>query len=286
MSTERIKNTIKSTKKTKVITHAMYLVAASRLGKTQERMAASKPYAEKMRNVIGHVAHRRTEYQHPYLTQREKIKKVGVIVITSDRGLCGGLNTNLLKLTVKQLKSWRNQNIDNELSLMGKKGLQFVKQYGGNVTSFSHQKNTAPSISDCIGLVQQMLTAYKNETIDQIWIASNTFVNAMVQKPTISQLVPTPPADMPKSPSHWEYLYEPNAQTVLDLLLTRYIESQVYQAVIENIACEQAARMLAMKSATDNAEQIIEDLKLVYNKARQAAITQEIAEIISGADAL
>lgn len=286
MSTENIKNTINSTKKTKVITNAMYLVAASRLGKTQERMAASKPYAEKMREVIGHVAHRKSEYKHPYLTPRKNIKKIGVILITSDRGLCGGLNSNLLKLTVKQLKDWQEQGIDNELSLMGNKGLQFVKQYGGNVTTFSKQTSTTPSISDCIGLVQQMLTAYRNESVDQIWIASNTFINAMIQKPCIRQLVPTPPADMPKSPAHWEYLYEPNAQEVLDLLLTRYIESQVYQAVIENIACEQAARMLAMKNATDNAEEIIKDLKLVYNKARQAAITQEIAEIISGSDAL
>jgi len=283
---KEIKNQIKSIQNTQKITRAMEMVAASKMRKAQARMQASKPYAAKMRNVIAHLAHAHPEYKHPYLLDRD-VKKVGYIVITSDRGLCGGLNTNLLKAAVASMRENKNKGLDADICVIGQKGIGFMNRVGGNVTATATQLGDSPGINDLIGTVKVMLDAYNNGEIDRLYLVSNEFVNTMTQNPQVEQLLPVAVEEPEKElKHHWDYIYEPEAKEVLDALMMRYIESLVYQGVVENIASEQAARMVAMKSASDNAGDLIGDLKLVYNKARQAAITQEISEIVGGAAAV
>lgn len=287
MSIAKEKTKIDSIKSTKKITKAMEMVAASKMRKSQERMVKALPYANKILDVISHVAHSHAEFRHPYLEKRE-IKKAGYIIVTTDRGLCGGLNNNLLKATIKAIKQNKEKNIDVDLCIIGNKGMAFFKRIGGNIVA--HRKNLGdkPNLNDLIGLIKVMLDAYLDKSIDALYISSNEFINTMRQEPRIQQLLPLIPATANTNiEHHWDYLYEPdNAPELLTRLLNRYIESQVYRAVIENIACEQAARMLAMRNATDNANELIETLQLIYNKARQAAITRELSEIVAGASVL
>lgn len=281
-----IRNKITSIKNTQKITRAMELVAASKMRKAQDRMATSRPYSTKIRKVIRHVAASHSEFRHPYLEQRKKFKRIGYVIVTSDRGLCGGLNINLFRAVLADMKKWDEQNIEIDLCLIGRKGEIFFKQIGGNILAIAERLGDAPEIKDLIGIVKVMLDLYDKGEIDCIYIASNEFINTMRQKPFIRQLLPLP-MDEEELPGHWDYIYEPDsAEELLTLLLVRYIESQVYQAVIENIACFQAAQMIAMKNATENAGELIKDLELIYNKARQANITREIAEIIGGASAI
>jgi len=282
---KEIRTKISSIQNTQKITSAMEMVAASKMRKAQERMQLGKPYARRMRAVVGHIANAAPEYQHMYMRERE-VKRVGFIVVSSDRGLCGGLNGNLFKATIKSMKSWADQDIEIELSLIGAKAGAFFGSYSGNITAAVRDIGEAPAISDLIGAVKTMLDAYADGKIDKLFLVSNEFVNTMTQNPTIEQLLPLVAEESTEMEHHWDYIYEPDAKEILEGLLTRYIESQVYQAVVENGACEQAARMLAMKSATDNAGDMIDDLQLIYNKARQSAITQELSEIVSGAAAI
>jgi F-type H+-transporting ATPase subunit gamma len=253
--------------------------------KAQNRMELGKPYARRMRSVVGHIANAAPEYRHMYMVERE-VKRVGYIVVSTDRGLCGGLNGNLFKATIKSMKSWADQDVEIELSLIGAKAAAFFGSYGGNVTAAVRDIGEAPAIADLIGAVKAMLDAYAEGKIDKLFLVGNQFVNTMTQDPTVEQLLPLVAEESTEMKHHWDYIYEPDAKDLLEGLLTRYIESQVYQAVVENGACEQAARMLAMKSATDNAGDMIDDLQLIYNKARQSAITQELSEIVSGAAAI
>lgn len=280
-----INSKIRSIKNTQKITRAMEMVAASKMRKANERMAVSRPYATEIRRVIGHLAKSHTEYRHPYLVVRE-VKRAGIIVVTSDRGLCGGLNANLLKTTVSFMKDFKNKNIELDLCLVGRKAKAFFGRLGGNVVAQAEHLGDAPQITDLIGIVKIMLESYKNGTLDTLFVVHNEFINTMHQKPKVLQLLPIVAVEEKELEHYWDYIYEPAARELLDLLLTRYIESQVYQAVVENIACEQAARMVAMKNATDNAGDLIDDLQLAYNKARQAAITKELAEIVAGAAAV
>jgi F-type H+-transporting ATPase subunit gamma len=282
---KEIKQKIGSIKNTQKITSAMEMVAASKMRKAQDRMAASRPYAERIRTVVGHMANATSEYRHTYLQDRE-VKRVGYIVVTSDRGLCGGLNTNLLRSLIKDMKNLHNDKIEVDICAIGQKGVSFFNTYGGNVVAAKTQMGDAPSVNDLIGSVRVMLDAFDNGEIDRLYLASNEFVNTMTQKPTVRQLLPLEAEEDEALSGHWDYIYEPDAEQLLSEMLVRYIESQVYQAAVENTACEMAARMLAMKAATDNAGDFIKDLNLLYNKARQAAITQEISEICSGAAAV
>lgn len=282
---KEIRVKIKSVQNTQKITRAMEMVAASKMRKAQDRMRASRPYADKMRSVVGHLSQAHPEYRHPYLMDRE-VKRVGFIVISSDRGLCGGLNSNLFKRTVGAMKKWHEQKVDVDLCVIGNKAAGFFSRLGGKVVSQATHLGDAPKIADLIGTVKVMLDAYNDGQIDRLFVVFNDFVNTMTQDPTVRQLLPIESGEEEELKHHWDYMYEPEAKDVLDSLLTRYIESQVYQGVVENLACEQAARMVAMKAASDNAGEMINDLQLVYNKARQAAITQEISEIVSGAAAV
>jgi F-type H+-transporting ATPase subunit gamma len=283
---KEVRTKIQSIKNTQKITRAMEMVAASKMRKAQERMQQAKPYAKKMLDMIGHVARSHPEYPHPYLEARE-IKRVGYIVVTSDRGLCGGLNTNLLKTVLTDMKNWRDKGADVSLCLVGSKAGSFFKRMGGQILGQASHLGDAPKVIDLIGIVKIMLDAFLEGKIDALYLCSNEFVNTMSQTPTVQQLLPVVPSEDTKLQHYWDYIYEPdNAKILLDRLLTRYTESQVYRGVIENIACEQAARMVAMKSATDNAADLISDLQLIYNKARQAAITQELTEIVAGAAAV
>lgn len=289
-STREIRNKIGSIKNTQKITNAMELVAASKMRKAQERMALSRPYAKKIRRVISHVALAHSEYKHPYMQTRDNIKRVGYLVITTDRGLCGGLNINLYRKILHEMKSWNEKDVGADLCIIGRKGEVFFGQLGATITGSVTHLGDKPNVSDIIGVVKVMLTHFDEGKIDRLYICANEFVNTMVQKPFVRQLLPLE-ADItentPESPVQWDYLYEPDsAQVLLTMLLVRYIESQVYQGVVENIACEQGARMVAMKNATDNAKDIIKELQLAFNKARQAGITREIAEIVAGAAAL
>ncbi|MCH9770150.1 MAG: F0F1 ATP synthase subunit gamma [Gammaproteobacteria bacterium] len=287
MSTAReIRSKIGSIKNTQKITQAMELVAASKMRKAQERMAKSQPYSREIRRVISHVAASSSEYKHPYLQSRDEIKRVGFIVISTDRGLCGGLNVNLLRATLKKMREFSEQDIGIDLCLIGRKAEQFFRRHGGKILGMATQLGDQPAEKDLIGVVKVMLDEFDSEKLDAIYIASNQFVTTMEQHPTVRQLLPLEP-DESQTHGHWDYIYEPDsARELLSLLLVRYIESQVYQGVVDNLACEQAARMVAMQSATENAGEIIKDLQLIYNKARQASITQEIAEIVSGAAAV
>jgi F-type H+-transporting ATPase subunit gamma len=282
---KEIRSKIASIKSTQKITSAMEKVAVSKMRKAQQRMAASRPYAERIRQVIGHLANANPEYRHPFMVERD-VKRVGYIVVTSDRGLAGGLNTNLFKALVRDMGGKREQSVEIDLAVIGSKGASFFRSYGGNVVAAISHLGEAPSIGDLIGSVKVMLDAYLEGRIDRLYVVSNKFVNTMTQKPTVEQLIPLQAEDSKELKHHWDYLYEPDAKQLLDGLLVRYVESQVYQAVVENNAAEQAARMIAMKNATDNAGELISELQLIYNKARQAAITQEISEIVGGAAAV
>ncbi|AEF56543.1 MULTISPECIES: F0F1 ATP synthase subunit gamma [Marinomonas] len=282
---KEIRTQISSINNTRKITRAMEKVAASKTRKAQDRMAASRPYAERIRQVVGHLANANPEYKHRYLTEREA-KRVGYIVISSDRGLCGGLNVNVFKAAIKDMKQFADSGVEIDICAIGSKAVSFFRNYGGNVTAAYTGLGDAPKADDLVGSVKVMLDAFDDGRIDQLFVVSNEFVNTMTQKPTVEQLLPLKAEENTELQHHWDYIYEPEAVEILNELLVRYIESQVYQSVVENIACEQAARMLAMKNATDNAGDIIDELQLVYNKARQAAITQEISEIVSGAAAV
>lgn len=282
---KEIRTKISSIQSTQKITSAMEMVAASKMRKAQDRMSVGKPYARRMRSVVGHIANAAPEYKHMYMEERE-VRRVGYIVVSTDRGLCGGLNMNLFKSTVKSMKEWADQGIEIELSLIGAKAAGFFNSYGGNVTAAVRDLGEEPALADLIGGVKAMLDAYEKGRIDRLFLVSNEFINTMTQNPIVEQLLPLLAEQSSEMKHHWDYIYEPDAKELLEKLLTRYIESQVYQAVVENGACEQAARMLAMKNATENAGDIIDDLQLIYNKARQSAITQELSEIVSGAAAI
>mgnify|MGYP000385818311 FL=1 len=284
---KEIRNKIGSVKSTQKITKAMEMVAASKMRRSQDAMEATRPYAETMRKVIGHLANGSLEYKHPYLEEREA-KRVGYIIVSTDRGLCGGLNINLFKKAMNDMKDWSEKGADVELAIVGSKATAFFNNSGAKVAAQVSGLGDRPSLEDLIGSVSVMLKKYDEGELDRLFVVFNKFENTMVQEPTIDQLLPLPKSDSEEMKrSHaWDYIYEPEPKPLLDALLVRYVESQVYQGVIENLACEQAARMIAMKSATDNAGDIIDDLELVYNKARQSAITQELSEIVSGAAAV
>jgi len=285
---KEIRSKIGSVQNTQKITKAMEMVAASKMRKSQERMAASRPYAETMRKVIGHIALGNLEYKHPYLEERD-VKRVGYLVVSTDRGLCGGLNINLFKRVLADMKAWADKGVESDMAIIGSKGLSFFSSVGGNVVAQVTGMGDKPALSDLIGPVKVMLQAYDEGRLDKLFIVSNKFINTMSQSPQIVQLLPLPPADDAEGvvkKSTWDYLYEPDPKALLDTLLRRYVESQVYQGVVENLASEQAARMVAMKAATDNGGNLIKELQLVYNKARQASITQELTEIVGGASAV
>jgi F-type H+-transporting ATPase subunit gamma len=282
---KEIKSKIGSINNTRKITSAMEKVAVSKMRKAQDRVAATRPYAEGMRKVIGNLANGSLEYRHPYLAERE-VKRVGYIVISTDRGLCGGLNTNEFKKVALELKSWKDKGVDAQFAVIGNKATAFFKRFGGKVVAQQAGSGDVPRLADVIGSVQVMLNAFNEGRIDRLFLVYNQFVNTMKQEPVIDQLLPLPKADIEQKAHNWDYLYEPDPKPILDMLLDRFVESQVYQGVVENSASEHAARMVAMKAATDNAGNLMDDLKLVYNKARQAAITQELSEIVAGAAAV
>ncbi len=282
---KEIRAKISSVTNTKKITKAMEMVAASKMRKAQARMEATKPYVEKVKRVISHVAGAHPEYKHPYTQERDSVKRVGLIVVSSDRGLCGGLNSNLFRKSLPQLKTWQDQGIDVELALVGNKAQSFFRSYGGNIVATISDLGDSPHIEDLVGVIKVVLDKFDAGEIDEVYLASNEFVNTMTQNPVIQKLVPLAAPEKTDA-THWDYLYEPDAKTALDLLMRRYIEATVFGAIVENASCEQGARMVAMKSATDNAGEMINDLKLSYNKARQAAITAEISEIVAGTAAV
>ncbi|NKI18282.1 F0F1 ATP synthase subunit gamma [Spongiibacter sp. KMU-166] len=282
---KEIRTQISSIKSTQKITSAMEMVAASKMRKAQERMEVGKPYAQRMRAVVGHIANANPEYRHHYMEERE-VKRVGFVIVSTDRGLCGGLNTNLFKKAIKAMKEWSDKGVDVDLCLIGGKAAGFFNSFGGNIVASVRDMGEAPSVADLIGSVKTMLDAYSQGNIDRLYLVGNEFINTMTQTPFVRQMLPLEAEQDDSLKHHWDYIYEPSPEELLEGLLTRYVESQVYQTVVENGACEQAARMIAMKSATDNAGDIIDGLQLVYNKARQAAITQELSEIVGGAAAV
>jgi len=282
---KEIRNQIKSIKNTQKITKAMEMVAASKMRKAQERMRASRPYAERILKVVGHLANAHPEYQHAFLSARP-IKRVGLIIISTDRGLCGGLNTNAFKVAVAAMREWRSQGAEIDLCTIGAKSEVFFKRIKANIVGHASHLGDAPRLTDLIGTVKIMLDAYNEGRIDRLFLVYSKFINTMTQRAEPMQLLPIHGLDDERLKHHWDYLYEPEAKEVMDDLLMRYVESLVYQGVVDNIACEQAARMVAMKAASDNAGNFIADLQLVYNKARQAAITQELSEIVGGAAAV
>ena len=283
---KEIRTKIKSVQNTQKITKAMEMVAASKMRKAQERMRASRPYAEKMRDVLSHLAQAHCEYKHPYLQDREEVKRVGYIVVTTDRGLCGGLNTNLFKAAVNEMSDWHEKEVEIDVCAIGKKAAAFFSRFQGNIISQAADLGDQPSQEELIGAVKVMLDAYDEGKIDRLFPVSIEFVNTMTQTPTVQQLIPVSGKVDTELDHHWDYIYEPDTKPIIDALMMRFIESQVYKGVIENIACEMSARMIAMKSATDNASDIIKELQTIYNKARQASITQEISEIVAGAAAV
>ncbi len=287
VSAKEIRTKIGSVKSTQKITKAMEMVAASKMRRSQDAMESSRPYAQTIRKVIGHVANASLEYRHPYLEEREA-KRVGYIIISTDRGLCGGLNINLFKKAITDMQTWKEKGAQIELAIIGSKATAFFNNSGAKVAAQVSGLGDSPSLEDLIGSVGVMLKKYDKGELDRLYLVFNQFVNTMVQKPKIDQLLPLPKSDSEdmQRDHMWDYIYEPEPKPLLDALLLRFIESQVYQGVVENLACEQAARMVAMKAATDNASNLIDDLQLVYNKARQAAITQELSEIVGGAAAV
>jgi F-type H+-transporting ATPase subunit gamma len=283
--TKEIRTKIASVKSTQKITKAMQMVATSKMRRAQERMKLARPYAEKMRTVIGHLNEANPDFKHPFLLEREP-KAIGFIIISTDRGLAGGLNANLFKQVLLQMREWQNKGAAVSVSIVGTKGTAFFRRLGTPLLGTVSGLGDRPHIKDLLGTIKVMLDAYREGKIDRLYLANAKFVNTMTQQPSITQLLPVNAADNQGLPEHWDYIYEPDAQAILDGLLMRYVESQVYQGVVENVASEMAARMVAMKAATDNAGKLIEDLQLVYNKARQAAITKELSEIVGGAAAV
>ena len=281
-----IKTKIKSVQNTRKVTRALEMVSASKIRKAQERMKASRPYARAMKQVIGHLAQANSEYRHPYLVERANVKRVGYIVVSSDRGLAGGLNNNLFRRMLAEFRQWQQQGVEVDVVTIGQKASVFFRRIKvGMLASVTHIGDV-PHVEQLVGVIKVMLDHYSNGSVDKVFLAYNDFVNTMTQKATFDQLLPLPASDTQVARHDWDYLYEPDAATVLEHVLTRYIESLVYQAVLENVASEHAARMVAMKAASDNANKLIDTLNLVYNKARQAAITQEISEIVGGAAAV
>ena len=281
---KEIRTQIKSIQNTRKITKAMEMVAASKMRRAQDRMNASRPYAERMRQVVGHLAQGHLEYQHPFMQERKDVKRVGCLIISTDRGLCGGLNVNLFKMALQNIAKWKQEGLEVDLYVFGNKAAATFKRFG--IVAQQTHLGDAPRLNDLVGTIKVMLDAYEEGRIDRLYMIENEFINSMTQKPQSTQLIPVKPAEDKAIQYHWDYIYEPESTEVIDLLMKRYIESLIYQGVVENIACEMAARMVAMKSASDNAGKMINDLKLIYNKARQAAITQEISEIVSGAAAV
>ncbi|MGP1716799.1 F0F1 ATP synthase subunit gamma [Methylophilus sp.] len=283
---KEIRTKIKSVENTRKITKAMEMVAASKMRKAQDRMRASRPYADKIRNVAAHLSFAQSEYRHPFLIKRDVVKNIGLIVVSSDKGLCGGLNTNVLRLSLNQMKAWEAEGKGISVSAIGNKGYGFMNRIGAQVKSHITGLGDTPHLEKLIGSIKVMLDAYIAGEIDQLYICYTKFINTMKQEPTMQQLLPLSGEQLGSPNGHWDYIYEPEAKPVVDELMTRYIESLIYNAVAENMASEQSARMVAMKSASDNAKSVIGELKLVYNKARQAAITKEISEIVGGAAAV
>ena len=284
---KEIRTKIRSVKNMQKITKAMEMVAASKIRKAQDQMEASRPYAERIRRVIGHLGNANPDYKHPWLVERE-VKRVGFIIISTDRGLCGGLNVNLFKRVIGELQQWQDQSVEVDFALVGAKAVQFFRRLGGNVVGTATHLGDKPQVNDLIGSIKIMLDSYSDGNIDRLFLVHNEFVSTMSQEPEVKSLLPVSAIDLGEEAlqEHWDYIYEPEAMELLDDVLMRYIESQVYRGAVENFACEMAAKMVAMKSATDNAGDIIDELQLVYNKARQASITQEISEIVGGAAAV
>ncbi len=281
-----IKTKIKSVQNTRKVTRALEMVSASKIRKAQERMKASRPYARAMKQVIGHLAQANSEFQHPYLVERKDIKRVGYIIVSSDRGLAGGLNNNLFRKLLGDIRGWHDKGVEVDVVTIGQKASVYFRRIKVDMLATVTHLGDQPRVEQLIGVIKVMLDAYGDDKIDKVFVAYNDFVNTMTQRVTFDQLLPLPPSDDVVAQHDWDYLYEPDAEAVLEHVLTRYIESLVYQAVMENVASEHAARMVAMKAASDNANKLIDELNLVYNKARQAAITQEISEIVSGAAAV
>jgi F-type H+-transporting ATPase subunit gamma len=284
-SGKEIRTKISSVKSTQKITKAMEMVAASKLRRTQQRMAASRPYAEKIRTVIGHLSEANPDYRHPYLETRD-VKRVGYIVITTDRGLAGAVNVNIFRQMLRELRDWQQKGVEADLCLIGAKGIAYFRRLKVNIVAATSHLGEVPKVQDLVGAITAMTDAYRQGKIDRLFLVHNVFVNTMSQVPTVTQVLPVEPVDKDSLQQHWDYIYEPDAMSLLDGVLDRYIESQIYRAAVENVACEMASKMVAMKAATDNAGKFIENLQLQYNKARQAAITREIAEIVGGAAAV
>ena len=283
---KEIRTKIKSVENTRKITKAMEMVAASKMRKAQDRMRASRPYAEKIRQVAAHMSAANPEYKHTFLIKRDAVKNIGLIVVSSDKGLCGGLNTNMLRLSINQMKTWEAEGKEIKVSAIGNKGLGFMNRMGADVKSNTIGLGDVPHLETLIGTIKVMLDAYTAGEIDQLYICYTKFINTMKQEPVMQQLLPLSGEQLGSPKGHWDYIYEPEAKPVVDQLMVRYVESLIYNAVAENMASEQSSRMVAMKSASDNAKEVIGDLKLIYNKARQAAITKEISEIVGGAAAV
>jgi len=282
---KEIRTKIKSVKNTQKITRAMEKVAMSKMRKAQDRMAAARPYAEKIRRTLGHLAQANLEYKHPFTVERP-VKRVAYLIVSSDRGLCGGLNMNVFRTAVRDVREMRAKGVEVDFVLVGNKAVSFFKRMGGKVLATATHLGDKPTLEQLLGVIKVVTDAYRDGSVDRVVLISNVFVNTMTQKPTALQLLPIEPVSTDGLLDHWDYLYEPASTELLDLVLMRYVESQVYQAINENVASEQSARMVAMKSATDNAGKIISQLQLVYNKARQASITKELAEIVGGAAAV
>jgi F-type H+-transporting ATPase subunit gamma len=285
-SGREIKTKIKSVQNTRKVTRALEMVSASKIRKAQDRMKASRPYARAMKQVIGHLAQANSEYQHPFLVERAEIKRVGYIIVSSDRGLAGGLNNNLFRKTLGEVRQWQDKGAEVDVVTIGQKASAFFRRIKVDMLASVTHLGDKPQLEQLVGVVKVMLDAYESGKVDRVYLVYNDFVNTMTQRAAFDQLLPLPASDTQITHHDWDYIYEPDAATVLEHVLTRYVESLVYQAVLENVASEHAARMVAMKSASDNATKLIGDLQLVYNKARQAAITQEISEIVGGAAAV
>ena len=281
-----IKTKIKSVQNTRKVTRALEMVSASKIRKAQERMKQSRPYARAMKQLIGHLAQANSEYRHPYLIERGEIKRVGYIIVSSDRGLAGGLNNNMFRKLLVEFRQWQEKGVDIDVVTIGQKASVFFRRIKVDMLASVTHLGDTPKVEQLVGVIKVMLDAYTAGTVDKVFLSYNDFINTMTQKATFDQLLPLPAAETQVAKHDWDYLYEPDAETVLDHVLTRYVESLVYQAVMENVASEHAARMVAMKAASDNATKMIDTLNLVYNKARQAAITQEISEIVGGAAAV
>jgi F-type H+-transporting ATPase subunit gamma len=281
-----IKSKIKSVQNTRKVTRALEMVSASKIRKAQERMKVSRPYARVMKQVIGHLAQANSDYQHPYLVERQDVKRVGYIIVSSDRGLAGGLNNNLFRKLLGEFRKWHEQGVEIDVVTIGQKASVFFRRIKVNMVGSVTHLGDQPKLEQLVGVIKVMLDGYSSGNLDRVFVCYNDFVNTMTQRAAFDQLLPLPPAETQVAKHDWDYIYEPDAASVLDHVLNRYIESLVYQAVLENVASEHAARMVAMKAASDNATKLIGTLNLVYNKARQAAITQEISEIVGGAAAV